>query len=103
MASDTPTEALRDICADEWDHLLNKTFSTPMAVEHLAQFVLAREQQATRQATADLAEALEIINAMRLGLSLLTSQPMEHDKGEGEYWIGRANDFLTKHQEARDA
>lgn len=36
------TEELRRECAAEWDHLLNKTFSTPMAVEHLAQFVAAK-------------------------------------------------------------
>lgn len=36
------TDDLRKECAAEWDYLLNKTFSSPQAVEHLAQFVAGK-------------------------------------------------------------
>lgn len=48
------TEALRSECAAEWQHLLNETFSSPMAVEHLAQFVLSHRKQAVQEAVAGI-------------------------------------------------
>lgn len=55
------TQELRDECKAEWDHLLNKTFSFPMAVEHLAQFVVSKTATLTTEnaALAARVEALE--------------------------------------------
>jgi hypothetical protein len=55
------TQALREECEAEWDHLLNKTFSRHMAVEHLAQFVLSHRLAATASNAAMVGELETLI------------------------------------------
>jgi hypothetical protein len=58
------TQALREECEAEWDHLLNKTFSRHMAVEHLAQFVLSHRLAATASNAAMVDEIRALVASL---------------------------------------
>lgn len=52
------TDELRKEAEAEWDHLLNKTFSRHMAIEHLAQFALSHRTAAEAASREEWPSAL---------------------------------------------
>ena len=53
------TETDRKNAEAEWDHLLNKTFSRAMAIEHLAQWGVAHREAERERAKLDIATAFD--------------------------------------------